>query len=420
MGFISDSISGTTISGGTFYGDGRNLQGVPKYYAEPSTPPTVSPIVNGVNGIAIGDSAKSTSESFVVGSFAGPSVTSGHTGSTMIGYYAGNSADLAYNSVFIGYNSGYNAFNSFNSNFIGKDAGKDNYEGYNANFIGVEAGLGSEARFANFVGFGAGKYALALYGNSIGYKAGSESDPLPGGGGVTFDSSYSNLIGFRAGQSFSGTSANAIGNNDIIIGTNISLPSGVSNSINIGGVLFGINTYSTTTGNPSIVPTTNGKIGIGVVTPSNRLHVEDTTDPLRLVGLQTLNTDSEVLTTDTNGVIHKRPYDYVTGFTYSSSSSTFTIRTSSGNTFNANINTMTGLTVNGDIAVTGNLIVSGNTIVSGDTRISGTTSLDVVPNATGDFLTIQTNDIVSRRTSDQVRDDIGYYGLTFAISNGYY
>jgi hypothetical protein len=35
----------------------------------------------------------------------------------------------------------------------------------------------------------------------------------------------------------------SVGNNNIIIGTNISLSSGNTNSINIGGVLFGKNTY---------------------------------------------------------------------------------------------------------------------------------------------------------------------------------
>jgi hypothetical protein len=42
----------------------------------------------------------------------------------------------------------------------------------------------------------------------------------------------------------------SIGSNNIIIGTNISLSAG-TNSINLGGVLFANNTYSTTSGNPS-------------------------------------------------------------------------------------------------------------------------------------------------------------------------
>ena len=57
--------------------------------------------------------------------------------------------------------------------------------------------------------------------------------------------SYQNLFGYQAGKSFSG---NNIGSNNIIIGTNISLPDARANSMNIGGVLFGTGFYSTTPG----------------------------------------------------------------------------------------------------------------------------------------------------------------------------
>ena len=51
---------------------------------------------------------------------------------------------------------------------------------------------------------------------------------------------------------------------------------------------------------------------------------------------------------------------FVTGFTYDGSN-TFSIIDNSGNTFNATINTVTGLTSNGDVEVIGNLIVTGGT-----------------------------------------------------------
>jgi hypothetical protein len=44
----------------------------------------------------------------------------------------------------------------------------------------------------------------------------------------------------------------SIGSNNIIIGTNISLPSATTNSINLGGVLFARNTFSELAGNPSV------------------------------------------------------------------------------------------------------------------------------------------------------------------------
>ena len=51
---------------------------------------------------------------------------------------------------------------------------------------------------------------------------------------------------------------------------------------------------------------------------------------------------------------------FVTGFTYDGSN-TFSIIDNSGNTFNATINTVTGLTSNGDVEVIGNLIATGGT-----------------------------------------------------------
>jgi hypothetical protein len=179
-----------------------------------------------------------------------------------------------------------------------------------------------------------------------------------------------------------------------------------------------VNGQSIFRGNVEIL--SGNRLGIGISSPAYNLDVDSTSNPARFTGVQTLNTDTEVVTLDANGVIHKRPYDYITGFTYTSSANTFTITTTSGNTFNAYINQMSGLTIDGDLTVLGDYVVSGDTIISGNTIFSGTTTMDNVPNAIGDFLTLPTNNIVSRRTAHEVRDDIGYYGLTFAITNGYY
>jgi hypothetical protein len=83
------------------------------------------------------------------------------------------------------------------------------------------------------------------------------------------NASYSTLIGYNVGQGTIGS----IGSNNIIIGTNISLSAGTTNSINLGGVLFANNTYSTTSGNPSISAQTNGRIGVNVVNPTANLHM---------------------------------------------------------------------------------------------------------------------------------------------------
>lgn len=182
-----------------------------------------------------------------------------------------------------------------------------------------------------------------------------------------------------------------------------------------------ISTFVSTAATPALKIFSSGNISINNNTDvGNKLYINSISDPVRFDGLQVLNTDTQVVTTDTNGVLHKRTYDYVTGFTYASSSNTFTIKTSSGTTFNASINQMSGLTIDGDLTVLGDYVVSGDTIISGNTIFSGTTTLQSVPNAIGNFLTLPSGGTVSKRTSDQVRDDIGYYGLTFAIMNGYY
>jgi hypothetical protein len=51
------------------------------------------------------------------------------------------------------------------------------------------------------------------------------------------------------------------------------LPNAAVDSINLGGVLFGTGTHSDISGDPSITPILGGKIGIGVVDPTNTLHI---------------------------------------------------------------------------------------------------------------------------------------------------
>jgi hypothetical protein len=71
------------------------------------------------------------------------------------------------------------------------------------------------------------------------------------------------------------------------------------------------------------------------------------------------------------------PDTYITGFTYSAN--TFTISDTSGNTYNATINSVTGLTVNGNLTITGDTTsdsFSGNTF-SGGTFIGDGSQLNL-------------------------------------------
>ena len=61
--------------------------------------------------------------------------------------------------------------------------------------------------------------------------------------------------------------------------------------------------FSSTT-NPNTLVLNGGVVGIGTISPSNRLHVYSVSDPLKLEGVQTF-TDTELLTIDGSGVVHK-------------------------------------------------------------------------------------------------------------------
>jgi hypothetical protein len=65
------------------------------------------------------------------------------------------------------------------------------------------------------------------------------------------------------------------------------------------------NTYSTTSGNPSILPQTNGRIGVNVVNPTTNLHIAASTTLSALmrlgVGAPTTPNDGDVwLESNTN------------------------------------------------------------------------------------------------------------------------
>jgi hypothetical protein len=144
------------------------------------------------------------------------------------------------------------------SNFIGNNAGIQANDALNSNFIGnTSGGYSINNRASNFIGFNTG---FQSSGNT-----------------------YSNFIGFRVGYGMTNANTNP---NNIIIGTNISLPNNTVNSLNLGGVLFGTGTYGTVTGNPLTGATTSGKIGVGVSTPTANLDIAPSTTLSALMRLR--------------------------------------------------------------------------------------------------------------------------------------
>ena len=176
------------------------------------------------DGFAMGNNASSvTAGTNSFGSSAGNGFTNSTGGSNFFGYFAGSGATNAYRANLFGRQAGFNASGANNSNIFGFQAG-----------------------------FGATNAASS---NIFG----------PGAGNGATNAANSNLFGASVGAMFTG---NNIGSNNIIIGTNISLPNATANSINLGNVLYGTGAYATVAGNPSITPQTTGRIGVGIVTPA--------------------------------------------------------------------------------------------------------------------------------------------------------
>jgi hypothetical protein len=96
---------------------------------------------------------------------------------------------------------------------------------------------------------------------------------------------------------------------------------------------------------------------------------------------------------------------FITGFTYDNAN-TFTIRDNSGNTFNRTFNSVTGLTINGDLTVTGNTVMSsltgGSTTINGTLNVTGNTTLSLFTGGTGLIngdLTVTGNTNISGNTT---------------------
>jgi hypothetical protein len=243
--------------------------------------------------------------------------------SNFLGYRAGRLVKDAYNSNFIGYEAGSQQFSintsSYNSNFIGYQVGKNTNNVYNSNFIGYNAGTSADfSPYSNFLGHQAGYGSTsASYSNFIGYSAGSNSDlssrsifigyeagssaPTSSNstfigyragytarnsnnsifigyeaGREVFNSSHSIFIGYQAGKEFDAGGVDYVGPNNIIIGTNVTLPISSQDSINIGGLIFA------TGSNSNVVPTTptatpaGGKVGINIYPPLFNFHASGT------------------------------------------------------------------------------------------------------------------------------------------------
>ena len=181
-----------------------------------------------------------------------------------------------------------------------------------------------------------------------------------------------NTTGTTNGVTINGTTDLKIVNFDIDVNTE-SIVSSVPNEIEIIHSLNvdkPLNSNITTTGLFNYTGTTN--VGDLVIynTPTN----DDSLT--QILGRNSTNGDIEYR--DVSSIIGAASADtFVTGFTYDNAN-TFTISDNSGSTFNATINTVTGLTSTGDVEVIGNLTVTGGSgnIFTKQVYVEGNLGLD--------------------------------------------
>jgi hypothetical protein len=118
------------------------------------------------------------------------------------------------------------------------------------------------------------------------------------------DSGYSGLFYFAGNEGQfrfgdSGSTNTAVTNGYSTYGT-ISLKTNLDGTFAVGNMWWATDNY---TGAKFIV-NSSGNVGVGTISPTNKLHVNSTSDPLKLEGVQT-GTDTEFLTIGTDGVVHK-------------------------------------------------------------------------------------------------------------------
>ena len=126
-------------------------------------------------------------------------------------------------------------------------------------YIGTNAGGGISFQSIS-IGYDAGSFMLYSTGSiALGYR-----------NLINSETKYTTVIGYQSG-------AGLQGENNIIIGTNISLPNGTRDSINLGGIIFATGSYMPNTfSDINFIGSAGGKVGINVVSPTSTLHVSGT------------------------------------------------------------------------------------------------------------------------------------------------
>jgi hypothetical protein len=251
-----------------------------------------------------GDGATNAMAANFIGDASGSSATNAEY-SNFIGSETGGSATNAYYSNFLGRETGLGATNAYHSNFIGRRAGYYASAANNSNFIGQNAGSGAtNAEYSNFIGYNAGVEGTnAKYSVFIGGGSGSEASNATRSVFIGFNSGSSALNAHRTILIGANSGSPGLASNNVIIGTNITLPDSSSNSMNIAGVLFakGISTIDDALIKDT--PSSTGQIGIGIVTPATSAILDLTSTNKGLLLPRMTKTQRDAIPTPVAGLM---------------------------------------------------------------------------------------------------------------------
>jgi hypothetical protein len=234
----------------------------------------------------------STSTNTSIGAYTLWNLASGNGRQTAVGHSAlanVSTPTLNQGNTAVGTSALQSTTTGYGNNAVGDTSLFSNTEGFGNNAFGYFA-LRFNTTGSENIAFGTNSMRSNTIGNN---NIGIGRDALRNLTGST----QNIAIGTSAGSTL-------IGNGNVIIGNNVTLPDNTNNGMNIGGVIFAKNIYTgTTTSSPSV----NGQVGIGVGHGSitHTLHVSGSTNPVRIEGLQNASDDT-ILTVDTNGELHTR------------------------------------------------------------------------------------------------------------------
>ncbi|HLK98619.1 MAG TPA: hypothetical protein VK364_12685, partial [Hymenobacter sp.] len=300
--------------------------------------------------------------------FGAAAITPSGGDNSFIGINAGRLISAGFQNTFVGSQAGPNATTGNSNTFIGFQSGRDITNGSSNTFIGTRAGLAATGSGNTYIGDN------AAFGNASG--------------------SNNTAIGTGAGGALT------LGSNNTFIGVNANTnTTGIQGSTAIGA-------GATVDADNSIVLGTNGvRVGIGISTPLQALHVSGGA-LITTLGGPIGSAGDRVVVADASGNLSTRPLpggvnDFVQNLSSASTAQNANFNINGTGLIGSrlgigNLNPQQQLDVTGNGTFSGNLglgvatptqrlDVNGGTNISGNTTIGGTLGVTGLSTLTGGF-----------------------------------